>query len=145
MQSRDTGNDSVTYVAVVDDDASVCRSFSRLLRLAGFQPVTYASAEALLEDSKRPQFDCLVLDIQLGGMSGLELSGRLRAVRDFTPIIFITAYDDSETKSEALTSHCAGYFRKNDPAEIVLTAIRRAVGIEEPKAPGALPPSNRKD
>ena len=65
---------SPTYVAVVDDDESVCRSFARLLRAAGIQPVTYSSAEAFLADSKRPQFDCMVFDVQLGGMSGIELA-----------------------------------------------------------------------
>src|SRR6185295_6180226 len=62
------------YVAVVDDDQSVCRSFARLLRSAGIQPITYFSAEAFLADSKRPQFDCRVFDVQLGGMSGIELA-----------------------------------------------------------------------
>jgi FixJ family two-component response regulator len=52
------------YVAVVDDDESLCRSHGRLLRAAGIQPITYASAEAFLADNKHPQFDCLVLDIQ---------------------------------------------------------------------------------
>jgi FixJ family two-component response regulator len=118
---------NVIYVAVVDDDASVCRSFSRLLRAAGFHPVTYGSAEALLEDHKRPRFDCLLLDIQLGGMSGMELSWRLAAVRDLTPIIFITAHDDPKIRSQALASGCAGYFKKNDSAEVILEAIRRAV------------------
>ena len=62
------------YVAVVDDDENLCRSYGRLLRAADIQPVTYPSAEAFLADTKRPQFDCLVLDIQLGGMSGIQLS-----------------------------------------------------------------------
>jgi len=124
MQSGTVSRD-IIYVAVVDDDESVCRSFARLLRLAGFQPVTYASAEALLEDTKRPKFDCLVLDIQLEGMSGLELSRRLAAVKDSTPVVFITAHDDSEVRAQAQAGGCAGYFRKNDPAETVLDCIRR--------------------
>jgi len=126
MQTRCTVTDMI-YVAVVDDDESICRSFSRLLRMAGFQPVCYASAEALLEDTKRPRFDCLVLDIQLGGMSGLDLSQRLAAVRDPTPVIFITAHDDPEVRAEALARGCAGYFRKNEPGERVLEAIRRVI------------------
>jgi len=124
-------SENVIYVAIVDDDESVCRSFSRLLRVSGFQPVTYSSAEALLEDTKRPRFDCLVLDIQLGGMSGLELSRRLAAVRDPTPVIFITAHDDPQIRAEALASGCAAYFRKTDTAEVVLAAIRRAAGLAQ--------------
>ena len=118
------------YVAVVDDDESVCRSFGRLLRIGGFQPVTYASAEAFLEDTKRPKFDCLVLDIQLAGISGLELRHRLAAVNDATPVIFITAHDSPAVKAEAEASSCAGYFRKTDPGAVVLEAITRAVNPE---------------
>jgi FixJ family two-component response regulator len=117
----------VTYVAVVDDDESVCHSFARLLRLAGFLPVTYGSGEALLEDSKRPAFDCFLLDIQLGGMSGLALRSALRGVHDCTPVIFITAHDDPELKLQALDSGCAGYFSKADPGEQVLEAVRQAI------------------
>src|SRR4051812_28154239 len=90
MESRGVRSDN-TYAAVVDDDMSLCRSFSRLFRAAGFQPVTYSSAEKLLEDTKRPRFDCLMLDIQLEGMSGLELSRRLAAVRDTTPIMALVS------------------------------------------------------
>lgn len=128
MQPGRTGS-VITYVAVIDDDPSLCRSFSRLLRTAGFQPVSYPSAEALLEDSKRPRFDCLVLDIQLTGMSGLELSRRLAAVKDLTPVIFVTAHDDPDVRSQAMAGGCAGYFRKTDPGKDVLDAIRRAVGL----------------
>jgi len=129
VQSR-RASDDVIYVAVVDDDESVRRSFSRLLRSAGFQPVTYASAEALLKDAQRPRFDCLLLDIQLEGMSGLELSRRLAAVKDSTPVIFITAHDEPEVRSQALATGCAAFFRKTDAGEQVLDAIRRAVGID---------------
>jgi len=115
------------YVAVVDDDESVCRSFGRLLRTAGFQPVSYTSAEAFLEDTKRPQFDCLVLDIQLEGMSGLELFRRLAAVHDETPVMFITAHDAPEVRAEAEASGCAGYFRKTDSGALILEAITKAV------------------
>ena len=115
------------YVAVVDDDESVCRSFSRLLRTAGFQPVTYLSAEAFLEDSKRPRFDCLVLDIQLDGISGLELEQRLLAVNDHTPVIFITAHDDPAVRTEAEASGCAGYFSKNDPGDRILDLIKHII------------------
>jgi FixJ family two-component response regulator len=113
------------YVAVVDDDQSICRSLSRLLRAAQFQPVAYASAEEFLADTKHPKFDCLVLDIQLDGMSGLELRQRLAAVKDATPVVFITANDDPEVRVLAEASGCAGFFRKTDPGTDVLAAIRR--------------------
>ena len=115
------------YIAVIDDDESLCRSMSRLLRAAHLQPITYPSAEAFLADTKRPKFDCLVLDIQLKGMSGLDLSQRLSAVKDTTPVIFITAHDDPEVRAQAEASDCAGYFRKTDSGADVLAAIRRTI------------------
>lgn len=142
MKPSGVGN-SVAYVAIVDDDESVCRSFSRLLRMAGFQPVSYASAESLLQDTNHPRFSCLVLDIQLAGMSGLELSQRLTAVNDATPVIFITAHDDPEVRSQALGGGCAGYFRKTDSGQLVLDAIRHATVRVSRDDTSTAPTSNR--
>jgi len=115
------------YIAVVDDDESVCQSMSRLLRAARFQPVTYPSAESFLADQNHPRFECLVLDIQLKGMSGVELNRRLAAVNNATPVIFITAHDDPEARAQAEASGCAGFFRKTDSGTDVLAAIRDAI------------------
>lgn len=121
-------NDSThSYVAVVDDDESLGRSLGRLLRAAGFQPVIYLSAEAFLADTKQPRFDCLVLDIQMEGISGIELSRQLASSGWTTPVIFITAHDDPDEREQALRVPGAAYLRKTEPGETVLTAIRRAV------------------
>jgi FixJ family two-component response regulator len=122
-----------SYSAVVDDDESICRSWSRLLRAAHFQPMTYPSAEAFLADTRHPRFDCLVIDIHLGGMSGLELRHRLAADEDLTPVIFITAQDEPEVRAQAEAAGCAGFFRKTDSGTDVLAAIRRA--SQPPKGP----------
>ncbi|MGO4396505.1 response regulator transcription factor [Variovorax sp. M-6] len=116
------------YVAVVDDDESVCRSLGRLLRASGMQPITYGSAEEFLADSKKPRFDCLVFDVQLRGMSGIELARRLVAEGGHAPFIFITAHDDAETRTAAQAVGCAAYFRKIDTGADVLEAVRRAAG-----------------
>ena len=116
---------ATTYVAVVDDDENICRSFGRLLRAAGFQPIIYDSAESFLADKKHPQFGCLVLDVQLGGMSGVELAEQLAATGQRTPIIFITAHDDPEAHRVAEALGCAAYFRKTDSGKEVLEVIRR--------------------
>jgi FixJ family two-component response regulator len=121
---------SNVYIAVIDDDRSICLSMSRLLRAVHYHPISYLSAEAFLSDTNRPKFACLVLDIQLKGMSGLDLSKRLHAVRDFTPIVFITAQDNPETQELAEATNCAGYFRKTDSGEDVLAAIRRAIEVK---------------
>src|SRR4051812_2412259 len=104
-----SSNNSI-FVAVVDDDESLCRSFGRLLRAAGIQSFTYHSAEALLADTGHPPFNCFVLDIELGGMSGLELSRRLMAEGVTKPFIFITAHDDPDGREEAEAAGCAAYF-----------------------------------
>ena len=115
---------SPTYVAIVDDDESGCRSFARLLRAAGIQPVTYSSAEAFLADKKRPQFDCMVFDVQLGGMSGIELARVLGSTPGHRPpVIYLTAHDDPETRASADATGCAAYFRKNQAGCDVLDAI----------------------
>jgi FixJ family two-component response regulator len=118
-------NPNQTYVAVVDDDEKVCQSFGRLLRAAGLHPVTYSSAEAFLADMKQPQFDCLVLDVQLGGMSGIELAKQLVCDGTPPPFIFITAHDDPAARAEAEAAGCAAYFQKTDAGAQVLETIRR--------------------
>jgi FixJ family two-component response regulator len=117
-----------TYVAIVDDEPSMCRSLSRLLQATYFQAVCYLSAEEFLADSKHPHFDCLVLDIQLKGMSGLDLHRRLRAVNDHTPVIYVTAHDDTETRAQAEELKCAAFLRKTDPGIEVVAAIHCACG-----------------
>lgn len=116
---------SPIYVAVVDDDENICRSFGRLLRAAGLHPITYPSAEAYLADTNQPQFHCLVLDIQLGGMSGLELSRRLYADGGRTPFIVITAHDDPAARADAEAVGCSAFFLKTDSGAEVVDVIRR--------------------
>ena len=118
-------------VAIVDDDTSLCQAMDRLLRAAGFQAVTYLSGEAFLEDAEHGRADCILLDIQLGGMSGFELQNLLTASGSTTPVIFITAHDDPETSEQARQTNCVAYLRKTDPGDAVLEAIRRAVFREK--------------
>lgn len=120
-------------IAIVDDDTSLCQAMERLLRATGFQSISYPSAEAFLSDAGRQRLDCILLDIQLGGMSGFELQGLLAASGSTIPVIFITAFDDPESREQAGKTGCIAYLRKNDPGEAVLAAIRRAVRGDEVK------------
>jgi FixJ family two-component response regulator len=124
-------------VAIVDDDESVCRSLSRLLHAVGMEAACYHSAEAFLAERGRDDFDCLVLDIQLGGMSGLELQARLCAQGDPVPVVFITAHDTAASRREATLNGCAGFFRKTEPGTRVIEAIRNAAWCREDAQPGA--------
>ncbi len=116
-------------VAVVDDDASLCKALARLLSAAGISPVTYHSAEEFLADQDRSDLDCLILDIQLGGMSGLELQKALSALGREIPIVFITAHDEADLAEQAERFGCVAYLRKTDPGQEVLQAVRRGASL----------------
>ena len=114
-------------VAVVDDDGGVRSALGRLLRAAGFNPVSYSSAEAFLDDLGRAQTDCLVLDLHLGGMSGLDLQERLTAGGVVPPIIFVTAYEDPDAHKQAQRAGCVAFFHKPVRGSTLLEAVRQAV------------------
>lgn len=114
-------------VAVVDDDESLCRSMSRLLRASNLCPTVFASAEALLADDGLFVFDCIVLDVQLEGMTGLELCQHLTETKAAAPVIIITAQDDPEVEHRAIQAGCFQFFHKTDPGREVLAAIHRAI------------------
>ena len=118
-------NTQPIYVAVVDDDERCSRALGRLLRAAGMQSINYTSAEEFLADTKGPRFDCLVLDVQLGGMSGIELGRRLVATGCYAPFIYLTAHDDPDAGEEARAMGCAAFLRKSDSGADVIAAIRR--------------------
>jgi FixJ family two-component response regulator len=116
-------------VAIIDDNESLCRSLGRLLRQAGgFTTVEFHSAEDFLESPDRAHFRCLLVDIQLGGMSGIALHRRLTAEGDTTPVIYITAHDDPATRAEALSTGCVGFFLKTDPGKALIATLRRVTG-----------------
>ncbi|MBX5461275.1 MAG: response regulator [Steroidobacteraceae bacterium] len=113
------------YVAVIDDDESLCRSMCRLLHQAGLHAISFSSAEEFLADPLSSHFTCLLVDVQLLGMSGIELHQRLIESGMRTPVIYITAYDDTAARDEAQALGCAGFFRKSDSGPEIIEAIRR--------------------
>lgn len=115
------------HVAVVDDDDSFSRAIGRLLRAAGIESSVYSSAEAFLHDTTHAPADCLVLDIQLGGMSGLDLCHHLTAHGTTTPVILVTAHDEPNVREEAQKVGCSAYFRKPVSGKLLLEAINCAV------------------
>ena len=109
-------------IAIVDDDASVRRALQRLVETAGYAVQAFASAHEFLDWLPRGQAACLVLDVQMDGMSGFDLQRRLAV-----PVIFITAHDDTLTRERIKNSRVAGHLRKPIDAQAVLSAIRTAV------------------
>ena len=116
-------------VALTDDDESVSRSITRLLRLSGMVPTAFRSAEAFLEFPAPSTFDCLILDIYIeGGMSGLELKARLNAEGIRTPVIFFSAHDDAETRAEVERVGCYAFLRKGDGIKLLLAKLQELEG-----------------
>jgi FixJ family two-component response regulator len=115
------------HIAVVDDDESLCRSMGRLLRASNLHPRTFSSAEAFLAEAPRQEFDCILLDVQLEGMSGLELCRRLTRDGGTVPVIIISALDDPDLKEQAARAGSFRCFSKTAPGHEVVTALLQAV------------------
>ena len=116
-----------TVVIVVDDDPGLLKSVARLLAHHGVESRTFASAEALLESDSVQTATCLLLDIHLGGISGIELQRRLAASGSKWPVIFMTANDDEATRSQAIDAGCIAYLQKPFEQHVLLNAISKAV------------------
>jgi FixJ family two-component response regulator len=116
-----------TVVIVVDDNPGFLKSVIRLLTVHGFATRAFGSAEALLESDGARGATCLLLDIHLGGMSGIELQHRLAASGARYPIIFMTAIDDDAIRKEAIDGGCLAYLRKPFAPHLLLEAIAKAV------------------
>lgn len=115
------------YIAIIEDDKSLSRSLARLLQASGYHPVTYSSAEAFLDDAKHPGFDCLIVDIQLDGMSGIELNERLTESGSNTPTIFLTAHEDWQALKQTIHVPFEGFLCKNVAGEVLIAAIDKAI------------------
>jgi FixJ family two-component response regulator len=118
---------ALTRIALVDDDPSIRRGVARMLELSGLRVTTFGSAEALLADGPTSDFDCLVLDIHLPGLSGPEYYGGLRARGQAPPAVFITAHDATETQEMLQRVGPAACLRKPFRSQQLLEAIRDAV------------------
>lgn len=114
-------------VAIVDDDLGMLKSIERLLKTYDFQTAVFTSAEAFLDGSAVNAAACLVLDIHLAGMSGIELRRRLTAAGSSLPVIFISAVDDDSVYEEAVASGCVAYLRKPFLAQLLIGAINKAL------------------
>ena len=113
-------------IIIVEDDVGMSKAIDRLLRAAGFQAVCFASAEELLQTDATDSAACLVLDIHLPGISGLELGKLLITSGHSKPVIFITGQDEPSLRDEAQRLGCA-YFRKPFEGSALLEAIRAVV------------------
>jgi FixJ family two-component response regulator len=111
---------------VIDDDLSVRKALRRLFRTAGLDVAVFATAEEYLEQRDRAGAGCLVVDVRLPGMGGLELQAQL-AARPAPPILFITAHDDEEVRRLALARGAIGFFLKPFDNRHLLAAVFEAL------------------
>ena len=103
-----------------------------MLHGVGFASQTFASADAFVADAQRENFSCLLLDLQLEGMSGLELVRELARRGSHVPIIVISAHSKPELREQLLQYGCVGFFRKTDPGAMIVEALRRATAKKLP-------------
>jgi FixJ family two-component response regulator len=117
----------ISAISIVDDDASVRESLLGLLRSLGYTVAIFDCAEDFIASPQVNKTDCLFLDVQMPGMSGIELQNHLRQKFGAVPIIFITARGDERTRSQALGGGAIAFLVKPINEEMVLSAIERAL------------------
>jgi FixJ family two-component response regulator len=121
----------MSVVSVVDDDISVRRSLDRLMRSAGLEVNLFASAEEFLNSSHPRKADCLILDIRLPGISGVDLHRHLLARSYNVPVIFITAHgSDEHVRSEAASDWTVAYLIKPLDGDELLDAVDAALRLK---------------
>jgi FixJ family two-component response regulator len=113
-------------VYVVDDDESIRRALARLLRSMGYHAVTFGSAEEFIEAIPHRGEGCLVLDVRLPGMTGLDLQEKLASAGFNYPVIFMTAHDVPQWQERAKKAGALAYLRKPFDEHSLLGAIRLA-------------------
>jgi len=122
-----SSKNSSQLIAIVDDDRSVQSALKDLMESAGLSARCFGSAEEFLESDERNQAACLVTDIRMPGMSGLDLQAKLKAEGSRVPIIFITAHSDVQMKTEAMSAGAVEFLSKPFDDEVLLEKTRSAL------------------
>jgi FixJ family two-component response regulator len=121
-------------VFVIDDDESICRSLRRLIHSVGFQVRTFISGNDFLNQGCQNMPGCIVLDVRMPEIGGLELQNRLNDSGCKMPIIFMSAYQDTETREKAFHAGAIAFLQKPFEDQLLIEAIRSALNrcAEEP-------------
>jgi FixJ family two-component response regulator len=123
----------VLSVAIVDDEEGIRKALGRLLRAAGLDAYGYANGQEFLTAAAERRPDCVVLDLHMPGMSGLQVLRKLKATGLLLPVVVITAHDEPETRQECLSTGARAYLRKPLEDRLLLNAISAA--MRPPSAP----------
>ena len=114
-------------VAIVDDDELFRRSIERLVRTAGFNVATFASAEDFLDSADLDRVTCAILDMRLPGMNGLDLQQRLIARPTPLPIVFVSAHEEAAMRAMALRAGAIAFLKKPFDNSALLDALNRSI------------------
>jgi FixJ family two-component response regulator len=114
-------------ISIIDDDASVRTAVSRLVRSLGYAAATFASAEEFLNSAQLDTASCLIADVQMPHMSGIELQDLLRRQARQLPIIFITAFPEPNIKARAMNGGGIGFLAKPIDGNLLIKHIHAAV------------------
>lgn len=125
MQSKKM--DANARISIVDDDALVRRALGRVCKLSGYAVELFESAEEFLEAKIADETDCLVLDVHLPGRSGLQLQRELQAAGKRVPIVFVTAYEDEQTRNKAMQTGAVEFLNKPLDNDHLLRIIQTAL------------------
>jgi FixJ family two-component response regulator len=117
----------IPLIAVVDDDAAIREAVQSLLRSVGLRVAVFASAEDFLRSAQLRAAACLIVDVRMPRMSGLELQRQLATANCLTPIIFITAHGDEEARARALRAGAVAFLDKPFGDEVLLRAVQSAL------------------
>jgi len=120
-----------TVITIVDDDESVREALKSLIRSVGFKAEVFASGEEFLNSDRLRDTACLILDVQMPGISGLELQNRLAALQNRVPVVFITAHGNEEDRKRALQAGAVDFLRKPFSEEALLDAVHSALEKSE--------------
>jgi FixJ family two-component response regulator len=123
-------------VAIVDDEEGIRKALRRLLRASGLDAEAYATGEEFLSAAGQKRPDCLVLDLHMPGMSGLQVLRRLKATAEGLPVVMITADDEPETRKQCMNAGADAYLRKPLQDGLLLTAISLAMRSRTPPSKG---------
>ena len=119
-------------IFIIDDDASVLRALGRVMKSAGLHFESFSSVEDFLSGAALDATGCVIADMTLRGMSGLELKKVLNAAHSELPVIFLTADDTSEMRAAASEAGATGYFRKPVDTQALLDAIQWTMASSPP-------------
>lgn len=121
------GEKTKPIIYIVDDDESVLRAMKRLILSMNMDVESFASGREFLDSDYRDQNACLIVDVKIPGMSGMELQQKLVDKGSKLPVIFITAFDTEETRDQAKKAGAAGYFQKPVDDQALLDSIQWAL------------------